>query len=128
MRCEGVFFLMKETAQNQGLFIPKKILQNKQLNVTEKLLYAQICFYCHLDKNGDMTYCKASNNYLSNYLSISLRTLNRTLQSLIDKKLIMISKYRNNDNKRVIQLYDKRIIEHYKKGFYGDMYSMTFKE
>lgn len=119
---------MKETAQNQGLFIPKKILQNKKLNATEKLLYAQICFYCHLDKNGDLTYCKASNTYLSNYLGVPARTLQRALQGLIDKKLIMISKYHNNDNKRVIQLYDKHIIEHYKKGYYGDMYFMTFKE
>lgn len=65
--------------------IPDLILENKELNSTEKLVMAMI-FSLTLNNNE----CYASNKYFSEKLGLSKRTITNLIASLKEKKLIRV--------------------------------------
>ena len=66
--------------------IPNAILQDKDLLPTEKLLYWIIDSLC----NNKKKLCTASNQYLSETLQISIRSIQRWIKVLSDKSYIKV--------------------------------------
>lgn len=73
-----------------GIWIPKEIYLRKDLGAIEKLLLVEIS---SLDcEHG----CYASNQYLADFLQVSLATLKRAIQTLLEKNLIKKDGKHNN--------------------------------
>ena len=82
----------------KGIWIPKEIWLNKELDVTEKALFAEID---SLDTNS---HCTASNEYFANFLGVSESTITRGITHL--KKMGLIESDFNGRNRilRVVKL------------------------
>lgn len=78
----------------KGLWIPKEILQDNRLNLTEKTVLAMIQV---LSKNGK---CIACNQTIADSLGISLPTAKRAVPRLERLGYITTKKYR--DEKKII--------------------------
>lgn len=76
---------------NYYAIIPANIRYDKNLNSTEKLLYAEITALC--DKEG---YCWASNNYFAEILNRLPAYISQVLTKLYKKEYITIEIERNN--------------------------------
>lgn len=113
------------TKLHEGLFISQKVLSDPNLTPIEKMVYSQIIYYYN---NSDNARCYASNKYLSDKLCIPLATVKRTIKSLISKRYLMTSKYKNNSKKRSILKYDKKTINYYEKGVFEGVFSLDYEK
>jgi DNA-binding Lrp family transcriptional regulator len=86
--------------QFKGVFIPAEIWEDKNLNLTEKHLFAEIDSF---SRNGE---CFASNQHFSNFLGVSPRQIQNYLKSLKDKGYIKTTLFYKNGTKEI----EKRVI------------------
>lgn len=91
----------------KGIWIPKEIWLNENLNIQEKVFIAEI------DSLDNDDGCFASNEYFSKFFGLSKNRCSEIIKSLEKKGLITISYiYKENSkaiDKRVIKLVDKPI-------------------
>ena len=91
----------------KGIWIPKEIWLNENLNIQEKVFIAEI------DSLDNDDGCFASNEYFSKFFGLSKNRCSEIIKSLEKKGLITISYiYKENSkaiDKRVIKLIDKPI-------------------
>lgn len=87
----------------KGIWIPKEVWLNEELNVIEKLFLVEID---SLDKEQG---CWASNKYFSEFFGISKGRCSQIINSLKDKKMIDITYQRegNEVKKRTIKVVNK---------------------
>lgn len=112
---------MGETEQD--LIILDKVLTRTDLTGDEKILYSQILFFC----KGDGS-CYATNEYFAKRFGRSVRQIQRYLQSLYDKKLIMYQRTSVCSSKRVVVLYNKRTIDYFENGVLPDTIHLDYKK
>ena len=93
--------------------IPNAILQDKELNHTQMILYGYI-----KNLSNKEWYCWAKNETLAEYLNVDNRTVQRHLNKLKDKGYIEIKIEKNNRDRIVIlprqnchplYIYEKKI-------------------
>lgn len=84
--------------QNQrgffGIIIPKEILDDQGLNITEKFIYGYIASFARC--------CFESNEKIANKLGISESTVKHTIPKLVEKGYFYVEKVNNNNNTRRI--------------------------
>lgn len=80
-------------------FIPPWVLSNDELSPLEKMLFGRVLALSNRDG-----YCWASNEYLCKYIC-SVRSVQRTLTVLINKKLISIVYGKGNDGLTTRKIY-----------------------
>jgi len=86
--------------------IPSMILEDKTLDSHAKVLYASIAGLHDPEEGG----CYASNDYFEKLFDWSKRTLQNTLEALVEKGYIerkIESQEENKKRRRLIPLYDK---------------------
>ena len=81
-----------------GAWIPTFILDDRDLNPVDKILYAVIFNLCN-----ERGYCWASNEYLADRLGIGIATVTRSINSL-KKKGVILDFYEINDKGRFRRL------------------------
>lgn len=81
----------------KGVWIQKEIYLNKNLDATEKILYAEICSLDNEDTDG----CVASNEYLANFCQCSARKVSAGISKLIKMGYIHVAK--NDGRKRYLR-------------------------
>lgn len=102
---------MSEERSFKGIWIPKEIWLNRQLNIYEKVLIVEID---SLDnKNG----CFAKNNHFMNLINKSERQVQRLIKNLVDKEYIKVKLIYKNGSKEI----ESRILKTNKNKFY-DMF------
>ncbi|MDR0675632.1 MAG: helix-turn-helix domain-containing protein [Elusimicrobiota bacterium] len=86
---------------NYFSIIPANVRYDKNLSASEKMLYAEITSLAN--KNG---YCWATNQYFSEVLSVSKRTISRVLRKLEARKYIKIERKDEGGTSRKIFLFE----------------------
>ena len=66
----------------KGVWIPKEIWLCEDLSAIDKIIYAEI------DSLDNENHCTASNIYLAKFCDVSVPTVTRSIQKLIDKGYI----------------------------------------
>jgi len=80
---------------NTGFWIPRELLLNKELTMTQKLIFVEIQSLAMLDKG-----CVASNNHFSQLIGITKPAASRAINALQEKGYIsVVIKNRNHDRK-----------------------------
>ena len=92
------------TVANHGIWIPNTVWESKELSIQEKALLARI--------NG-FTECFASNQYLADFLGLSVTRVKVIIKSLTDKGFITRTEERQG------QLTVKRTLSVVKAKYYG---------
>ena len=88
--------------KKKHLLIPENVLNDKNLTINEKYLYAQIICFCKNNRT-----CFASNKYFSNIFSVSTRSISRWLKKLVQLGYIKNESTNKKSNKRYISIIDK---------------------
>lgn len=76
--------LIKEKGDS-GIFIPTSLLKDSRLNTNDKLVLSQLIY---LSKNKGYAY--PSQSYLKEHCGISLRTVQRSIKTLVGLSLISV--------------------------------------
>ena len=85
----------------KGVWIPKEIWCNKELNITER------CFLTEIDSLDNDDGCFASNNYFADFFGLSKSRCSEIINKLEEKGLIKIT-YDYKENSKAVE---KRIIK-----------------
>ena len=85
----------------KGVWIPKEIWCNKELNITER------CFLTEIDSLDNDEGCFASNNYFADFFGLSKSRCSEIINKLEEKGLIKIT-YEYKENSKAVE---KRIIK-----------------
>lgn len=102
-----------------------KIMKLKDLTDTEKIF---LCYVAMHDKNNeDKGFCY-SNTTFSKITTWDIRKIQRTIDSLKDKKYIIIKRNKLHSPERRIYLYKTSIIEKYEMGYFSDNYILDYKK
>lgn len=101
----------------------KKIMRLKSLTDAEKILLTIVASYNKTDKGLCM-----DNRSLSKETAWSVKKIQRTIDSLLKKKQIVIKRNKLHSPERYIFIYTEAIVKRYKQGFFGDKYILDFCE
>lgn len=89
-----------------GVWIPKEILLNEELNDKEKIVLSIV-----LCLSSELGYCFAGNRYLSNVLGVTINRVSKIISSLKDKGFIEVNINYDDEKKyirsRELKLTDK---------------------
>ena len=93
-----------------GVWIPKEILLNNELNDKEKILLSIV-----LCLSTELGYCFAGNRYLSNILGVTINRVSKIISSLKDKDFIEV-KINYDDEKKYIRSRELKLTDKMLKG------------
>lgn len=93
-----------------GVWIPKEILLNNELNDKEKILLSIV-----LCLSSELGYCFAGNRYLSNILGVTINRVSKIISSLKDKDFIEV-KINYDDEKKYIRSRELKLTDKMLKG------------
>ena len=77
----------------KGVWIPKEIWLNKELTMTEKVIYIEI------DSLDNENHCTASNEYLANFCGCSISKVSKSIKKLQDLKMIEVTEFNGRNRK-----------------------------
>lgn len=77
-----------------GIIIPKEVLDDDELSITEKFIYGYIASF--------RRYCVESNLKIADKLGLSVSTIKHTIPILANKGYLFIEKPNGNNNARII--------------------------
>ena len=90
---------MKNKFKIDGLWIPYQILTDKDLRDKEKIIYSLILFFSN--KKG---YCSIRNKYLADMLNRSIKRISSIINTLQDKKYILIIPKNKSEERKLYPL------------------------
>ena len=93
-----------------GVWIPKEILLNEELNDKEKIVLS--IFLC---LSSELGYCFAGNRYLSNVLGVTINRVSKIISSLKDKGFIEVN-INYDDEKKYIRSRELKLTDKILKG------------
>jgi len=91
---------IKDNRRINFTIVENELLESPNLSTYEKLTYITLCKFANQENN-----CFPSRKKLSELVSCSVRTIDRTINSLIQKKLITKTKRMNNKGEYTSNLY-----------------------
>lgn len=93
-----------------GVWIPKEILLNEELNDKEKIVLSIV-----LCLSSELGYCFAGNRYLSNVLGVTINRVSKIISSLKDKGFIEVN-INYDDEKKYIRSRELKLTDKILKG------------
>lgn len=112
---------MKEL-ELKGVWIPKDILLNSELNDKEKIVLSII-----LTLSTELGYCFASNRYFSKILNVTIGHVSKVINSLEDKGFLTIKLVYAEDSK-LIKNRELRLTDKLLKGIVENNHRYSQKE
>lgn len=79
----------------EGVWLPKEILNIKNVTFQEKIVLSIICNFCQKNE-----WCYASNRYLASVLNTTYQRISTVINDLKKKELIIV---RFEDKKRILK-------------------------
>lgn len=97
-----------------GIVIPKEILDDKDINITEKFIYGYVASFTRC--------CFETNEAIAEKLGVSESTVKHAIPKLVDKGYLFIEKKNNNNSaRRIYSVFDnpKKLKYLAQKGMFG---------
>lgn len=93
---------MEEILWEWYWIMPNKVLYDKELTPTQKLIFTIVSSLC-----AERWYCRASNNYIAKLLGLWTTTVRDAISMLVKKWYLNTKVEKNEGNKRYLTLWQK---------------------
>lgn len=93
---------MEEILWEWYWIMPNKVLYDKELTPTQKLIFTIVSSLC-----AERWYCRASNSYIGDMLWVSIDTASEAINKLVDKWYLHSVVDKKEGNKRILTLSEK---------------------